>query len=344
MKYFQTCAMTLALSAFAATAHADTTLRYSNWLPATHPFMSEVIQPWIAEVSDVTEGRVTVEILPKVVGSVPTQFEVVRDGLADMSLIVDGYSAGRFNLNSIVELPFLGNDARAISIAYWRIYKKYLEQFAEYENAIPVAKTSVGATVLATGPGPFESLDAIKGLKLRVPTATGAKVVAALGGAPVNKPISEMYELISTGVVDGMISSPETIHSFKISGSIKNILTVPGGLGSAGISFIVNEETLSELSPEDQEAFWSVSGEVFSTSIAEVYHKLNGVGTQAVVDGGGTVTEASDEMVSDLKETLASVDQAWIEQAKAAGLENAEDVLAEFRAEIAKAEAELAAE
>ncbi|MGR3564473.1 MAG: TRAP transporter substrate-binding protein [Heliomarina sp.] len=344
MTFFQTFAPGIAICLTATSLSADTTLRYSNWLPATHPFMSEVIQPWIEDVAEATEGRVTVEILPKVVGTVPTQFEVVRDGLADMSLIVDGYSAGRFNLNGIVELPFLGNDARAISIAYWRIYKKYLEQFAEYENAIPVAKSSVGPMALATGPGPIDSMDKLNGLKLRVPTATGSKVVVSLGGAPVNKPISEMYELISTGVVDGMISSTETINSFKIAGSIGNLLTVPGGLGSAGISFVVNEETLSELSEADQEAFWSVSGEVFSTGIAEVYHQLNARGRQDVLDEGGTITPASEEMIQALKENLATIDQIWIDKATEMGLEDAAGVLAEFRAEIAKEEAKLAGE
>lgn len=339
-----TLAAAFALGVSATAAFAETTLRYSNWLPATHPFMAEVIQPWIAQVAEATEGRVKVEILPKVVGTVPTQFEVVRDGLADMTLIIDGYSAGRFNLSGIVELPFLGNDARAISLAYWRIYKKYLEEFGEYENAVPVAKVSVGPMVFASGPGPIDGIDKFTGLKIRVPTPTSSKIVAALGGAPVNKPVSEMYELISTGVVDGMLSSSETIHSFNIAGSIKNLLIVPGGLGGAGISFIVNEETLSELSEEDREAFWSVSGEVFTVKVAEIYRRLNAIGRQEVLDNGGAVTEASPELIAALQEKLAGVDRAWIEKAKEVGLANAEEVLAEFRAEIEKVEAELAAQ
>lgn len=344
MKFTKTLVAGLALSLSATAAFANTTIRYSNWLPATHPFMDQVIRPWIEEVSEVTEGRVTVEILPKVVGTVPTQFEVVRDGLADMTLIIDGYSAGRFNLNGIVELPFLGNDARAISIAYWRIYKKHLEKFAEYENTIPVAKVSVGPMSLATREGPIDSLDKMKGLKLRVSSSTLAKILSELGGVAVNKPVSEMYELISTGVVDGMISSNETLYSFKLADLIGSLLIVPGGLSGAGISFIINDEKLAEMSPEDQEAFWSVSGEVFSTKVGNIYRDLNQKGRQSVADAGGTVIEASDELTAELHTALASVDQVWIDKAKAAGLDNAEEVLAEFRAEIRKVEADLAAE
>ena len=80
----------LAFALGASWASAETVLRYSSWIPATHPMTSEVCEPWAAEVERVTEGRVKIEVLPKVVGTVPTQFEVVRDGLVDIALIVDG--------------------------------------------------------------------------------------------------------------------------------------------------------------------------------------------------------------------------------------------------------------
>lgn len=207
MKLFHLISGSLALYLSAAAVSAETTLRYSNWLPTTHPFMAEVIEPWIASVEEVTEGRVQIEVLPKVVGSVPTQFEVIRDGLADVALIVDGYSPGRFNVNSIIELPFIGNDAKAMTIAYWRIYEKYLADIGEYENAIPVAKSSAGPLILVTGTKKVETIDDIRGLKLRVPSSTVSKLLVEIGGVPVNKPVSDLYELISTGVVDGSITS-----------------------------------------------------------------------------------------------------------------------------------------
>lgn len=342
MKLTQVFAVGLSLGLTASAALADTTLRYSNWLPTTHPFMSDVILPWIEEVKTATDGRVSIELLPKVVGTVPTQFEVVRDGLADVSLIVDGYSAGRFNLNGIIELPFLGNDARAISVAYWRIYKKHLEQYGEYENAIPVAKTSVGPMALITGEGPIASVDDIKGLKVRVANSNSSKIAAELGAAPVNKPVSEMFELVSTGVVDGMISTTETVKSYKMAGPLLHALTIPGGFSGAGITFVVNEDALNAMSAEDLEAFWSVSGEAFSMKIAEVYRGLNMAGRKDLVDAGGSVSEASDAMLAELQEQLDPISQAWVDNAKKLGMENAEEVLAEFRDEIAKAEAELA--
>ena len=70
-----------------ASAAAQTVIRYSPWLPAKHAVHEGLIRPWIKEVERVTERRVTVEFLPKAVGTPATQFDVVRDGLADMGVL-----------------------------------------------------------------------------------------------------------------------------------------------------------------------------------------------------------------------------------------------------------------
>ena len=136
-----------------STASADTTLRYSNWLPATHPFNTRVIQPWIDDVARVTDGRVTIDVLPKVVGSVPAQFDVVRDGLADVALIINGYSTGRFRAGEIVELPFLGDNPVAIGVAAWRIYNKHLAPLNEFAGTVPVATFTHGPGQLLDSQG-----------------------------------------------------------------------------------------------------------------------------------------------------------------------------------------------
>lgn len=325
-------------------AFADVTLRYSNWVPASHPFTEKVIKPWVAAVEETTEGRVKIVMLPKVVGTVPSQFEVVRDGLADVSLIVDGYSPGRFKLSGIVELPFLGSDSRATSIAYWRIYQKYLKPFGEFEGVVPVGVGSSGPSTILSSKGPITEMSQIKGMKLRVPTATGAKILDSLGAVPVNKPVTEMHELLSTGIVDGMLAPPETIRGYKLADYIDYALTVQGGFSGATISFIVNEDALARIPSEDLEAFWSVSGEVLTRKIGDGYEDANKGGLADLAAAGGQINEASPELRAELQETLSFVDQAWIDQAVGLGLTNAADILAEFRAEIAAQEAELAAE
>lgn len=60
-------------------------LTLSNWVPPTHFIVKDILQPWMAEVSKVTQGRVSVNMLPKPVGSPPQHWELARKGVADIT-------------------------------------------------------------------------------------------------------------------------------------------------------------------------------------------------------------------------------------------------------------------
>ena len=119
-----------ALSAIAATAlfggavSAQTVFTVSSWLPPTHT-LSTVQKNWCDMLEKESTGRMKCNILPKGVVAAPGTFDAVRDGLADISYTVDGYTPGRFINTQVAEFPFLGDSAVATSVAYQRIYSKY---------------------------------------------------------------------------------------------------------------------------------------------------------------------------------------------------------------------------
>jgi len=57
-----------------------------------------------------------------------------------------------------------------------------------------------------------KKIEDMKGLKLRG-HGTSAKVVKALGGTPVPKPMPETYQMIQKGVVDGGVSRLRLIRA-----------------------------------------------------------------------------------------------------------------------------------
>jgi TRAP-type C4-dicarboxylate transport system substrate-binding protein len=324
-----------------SSAFAGKTLRYSNWLPATHPFNERVIQPWIEDVARVTDGRVIIDILPKVVGSVPGQYDVVRDGLADVGLIINGYTAGRFKAGEIAELPFLGDNPVALGIATWRIYKRRLEPLGEFAGTVPVATFTHGPGQLYTKSGPIESVSDLKGLKIRVASTSSIVTVEALGAVPVQKPVTQLYELMSTGVVDGTLMNKEASKGFNLIDSLPYMLLVPGGLYNLGISFVVNQDTWNEISESDRAAIMEVSGETFIRNIGNVYIDIDAAAVEAMKAAGNDVRMAEGALLAELKDALKASENAWIAKAEAAGLADAAAVLAEFRAEITKLEEEL---
>lgn len=54
-------------------------------LPPTHVVHTDVLMPFTEKVAEVTEGRVTVTILPAPLGSPPQHWELARTGAADIA-------------------------------------------------------------------------------------------------------------------------------------------------------------------------------------------------------------------------------------------------------------------
>ena len=125
----------LAVSALmvAATASAQVTLTTSTWVPPTHA-VTVTQAEWCNQVTEATAGRVRCNALAKPVTAPPATFDAVRDGLADVSFSVHGYTPGRYLLTQIAELPFLGDSAESTSVAYQRIHERHLAKLGEHKG------------------------------------------------------------------------------------------------------------------------------------------------------------------------------------------------------------------
>ena len=78
----------------------------------------------IKMMEEATEGRVTAKIKYKL-GSPPAQFDLIQDGVADITWIFHGYNPGRYVATKVVELPGYAGSAKAASIAYWKAHQKF---------------------------------------------------------------------------------------------------------------------------------------------------------------------------------------------------------------------------
>jgi len=320
-------------------AAAETKLTYSNWLPPTHRIHAEVFQPWIDSVAEVTEGRVVVEVLPKPVGRVPTQFDTGAQGLADIVFIINGYSPGRFDANSVAELPFLGDSAETISVAYQRIYDRHLKDVGEYRGTVPLGVFVHGPGVVYTNDDVMTSVDSLAGKKIRVPSANAIATIEALGGVPILKPVTEVYELMTQGVVDGTVMNRESAKSFNMVPALKNLTIIPGGLYNTTMSLLINENSWNALSEADRTAIMSISGEPLVRAFGRVQDSLDAEGQAALQEGGTKIVTTDPELTAAIRDRIAPVEGIWVEKAEKAGLQNPRAVLEDLRQEIAKEKA-----
>lgn len=321
------------LAATAAQAQ-ETTLRYSRWLPVAYVLEAEVMQPWIEEVARVTEGRVKIEPTAKAVGTVPTQYEVVAEGLADLALFVPGYTPGRFPLIEGLELPFFGDDVATRSPASWRIYEKHLAPTGVFEEVHLLSMfTTNSGQMLSTGATPPAAPADFRGKKIRINSPL-TQLTELLGAVPVVKPVSEIYELASGGMIDGSIIPVDTAAGYKLETVMKGIAVVPGGLGTNTIALAINKDVWEKISEADRAAITALSGELLSQQAGTAQKGALDKAYAAFKAAGTNVVPMTDEVGAELAALLAPVRSIWVGVAKSRGLADPETVLKELEAEI----------
>ena len=253
------------------------TLRMANWLPPTHPWVANIMIPWIEKVKIATEGRITINLLKAPLGPPPAHFDFAAKGIADITYGVHNYTSGRFITTQITELPFLSNSSEILSVAWQRIYERELLELNEHRDTHLLG-------VYTHGPGQlwlsqkYDSINNVKGLKIRIGGGIAQSSAKALGLVPLQAPVTKAYELLSGGVADGITLPAESIHFFKLDRIIKQGFEFEGGLYNTSMFLVINKKKWDSLSKKDQEAINSVSGEELAKLAGKAWDEADKTG------------------------------------------------------------------
>jgi len=197
--------------------------------------------------------------------------------------------------------------------------------------------------VFTHGPGViFNNKKAVKtladldGIKFRVGGGVVNDVGKALGVNMTLKPAPQSYELLSSGVVDGVWFPDESIVSFKLDKLIKFRTAVPGGLYNTSFALVMNPATWAKIGKADQAAIDKLSGEYAARHFGKYWDIDDDSSLVAQKALGVQMTEADAKFVAEFKAKTAAVEAAWVQEAEAKGLKGAAAILQEFRAEISK--------
>ncbi|MEX0407463.1 TRAP transporter substrate-binding protein [Aquibium sp. LZ166] len=330
-------AIAFAVSTGASVAQ-EVTLKYSSWLPVTHWLNEQQFQPWFKKIEEVTEGRVKVETLPKTVGTANSQFDVISDGLADISFIVTSYSPGRFPLAGMGELPLLGSKPSESALIFETIYRENFMQANEFKGVELLSIWNITPNQIWNSRQPVTKLEDLAGMKLRAPNDNVTQLLKSLGGVPINKPSSEAYELLSTGAIDGQITQADTIVAQNMVPLTKYGTIVPGGLTNATLAIIANPDAWNSISEKDRKAIEEITTYKLSDDVGTAYEERETSGTKVLKDAGYEIITADEEFVNNVREAAKPIEEAWIAAAKEKGIEDPAAVLAEFRTRVQEAE------
>ena len=232
-------------------------LKCATFGPDVHPH-SIALMDFCKEIEKRTNGRVKIAYYgSETLLRGPAIYDGVATGVTDIGMTILSYTRGRFPLMSGFELP-LGYPSGVIATkvandAYWKFVPKELtDTHLLYLNAF-------GPSVILTKK-PVRTLDDLKGLKIRG-TGSSTKILEALGAVPVAVPITESYDSLRKGVVDGTIVPMESLVGWKFAEVIEYI-TNCYRIGSTNILWVgMNNSRWNALPKDIQKILSEVSKE-----------------------------------------------------------------------------------
>lgn len=324
----------------APSAAAETVINVSSWLPPQHTLLVNTLRPWTEEIEERTEGRVRFRWLPQAVAAPPSTVDAVRDGLADLSYVVHGFTPGRFVLTKAIEFPDMGETGEISSIAYQRVHDRFFGD-REHDGLKVLA-------VFAHSPGyiymrnrAVTKLEDLDGQTLRVGGGLVNDLTRALGVNSVLRPPGETYEILSTGVVDGVMFPPEAITAFRSEGLIKHVTETPGGIYRVSFLIMMNKDKFDSLSPQDQAIIEEMSGVPLARSAGRAWDIADARANEIMLGEGLQVHQADPSLVALIDEKAGVLKEEWKAQAAAMNVDGAA-VLEALKEELDRARAEVA--
>jgi len=260
LKYLAgTVALSLSLSLTAFTA---TSQEMRAWNIHVEGYPNTVAMDKFADlVAEKTDGRVTIKNFHAgVLGSQPDAIEQVRLG---------GIEIGNFNLGpigpivpeaNVVSLPFIFNDVAHMNRAMDGEAGQQISDGMAKKGLIALAWYDSGARSFYNSVRPINTPADLDGLKVRVMgNVIYSNMISELGGNPTPMAFSEVFQSLSTGVIDGAENnwpSYESTNHFEVAGfySLSQHLIIPECV-------CINADVFNGLSAEDQTAFTEAARE-----------------------------------------------------------------------------------
>jgi TRAP-type mannitol/chloroaromatic compound transport system substrate-binding protein len=191
-------------SAAQATANKTFELNMVTTWPKNFPGLGTAAERFAQRVDKATDGSVKIKVyaageLVPAMGS----FDAVQRGLADMYHGCEYYWQGKSKaFNFFATVPFgLTADEMSAWIRWGGGQELWNELSARY-SIKPFMIANSGVQMGGWFKEPINSLEDLKGLKIRMP-GLGGEVLNRLGAASVTLPGSEIFQALQSGAIDG---------------------------------------------------------------------------------------------------------------------------------------------
>lgn len=273
----------------------EVTLKLHQFLPAQANVPKLVLDVWADKVEAASEGRIKIDRFPSMQlgGTPPGLMDQVIDGVADVVWTVVGYTPDRFPSTEVFELPFMVEDARAASCAYWKMFDESMKD-DEFKSVKILGTWVHGPGVLHTT-DPVETPADLQGMKIRGGSRLVNELLTLTGATPVGMPVPAIPEGLSKGVIDGTTIPWEVTTALKVPELVENHTEFSGpALYNLTFVLAMNKGVFEDLPADLQKVVDDNSGLDFSIFAGGTQSDSDGPAREAAVELGNNIITVSD--------------------------------------------------
>jgi len=289
----------------------EVTLKMHQFLPAQANVPAQILYVWADKIEAASDGRIKIDRFPSMQlgGSPPELLDQAIDGIADIVWTVVGYTPGRFPSTEVFELPFMVEDARAASCAYWNMFESHMvdDEFA----ALKILGTWVhGPGVLHTSE-PVNVPADLQGMKIRGGSRLVNELLELAGATPVGMPVPAISEALSKGVIDGTTIPWEVTTALKIP-ELVEFHTEFEGPALYNLTFVLamNKGAYEGLDDELKAIVDENSGLNFSIFAGGTQADADGPARQFADENGNEIITVSD--TSEWETLVSPIYDSWV--------------------------------
>lgn len=265
-------------------ALAQEELKLHSFVPPTHVIWTNVLTPWTQEVARLSNNKLTVRLFPSMQlgGRPPELYRQTVQGITDITFTLPGYTSADFPMMALTELPGTAASADDGTRKLWANFDKFLAR--EYKDTKVLMLWNSDTASLMSKNKPIRTMEDLKGMKIRTPSAAQSAQLEALGAIPIDMPVTQIYNNLDRGVIDATMIPMSAALDFKLI-EVAKYFTVDAPLGRSPFLVAMNKARYEKLPLDLRKVIDDTTGLSLSLKGAATYDKKN---KEALVAAGKT--------------------------------------------------------
>ncbi|MEM9854101.1 MAG: TRAP transporter substrate-binding protein DctP [Pseudomonadota bacterium] len=323
-----TAAAFLGLAAQSANAEE---LSVATFVPPTHESITGALAWFEKEIAERSNGTLTLKLFAAgQLGAGPTQqYKRAVEGVADITFGIASTTPTLFPKTMLAVPPGVAVDALDSTERMWAVFEEHMADEWSDVKVLAIGNPA-GGMIISTRD--VSTIEGMKGAKIVPFASMTTPVIQGMGAVPVQLDPSEHYTGLSTGTIDGAISTINNIMPPWNLDEVADyaILNTPATFNP--VFYVMNRERYESLSDEHRAVIDAVSGLPFSMELARSFHHADAVALEWVEEqrAAGSlkvewITVSDEERAKMEAAAAAGMAEIYADYA-ARGIDNAQEI------------------